>query len=450
MKTKEEGVIYVSAAGTYFDKPSIDADKLRDTLRNNYMQEQLGKTVNKVCTGMYTLTVKDAAGEANEEVAKRMLQMCESPGVRMWARMKQSCRDIIGWGPFIYNPVWDQEGSEVYLLKVRRLPPETFAEPAAGRKIYNEILEGITLGDTGELELWQTGEDGKAVQLSNAQLMKDRSSEDLGGTSMVITLVPIVSMLDFCWQCQMQKVNRVGSPIFFIKVNNPKGDDIAYAQKMLNRWGKDSAFQLRANMDVVELNLQDNEAALNTISKLEARIKQFFSGASSIQKEGSTLGGNADAEKEMDDEAIASLRTLLEDEWEALLQQYLDENHYVGWTVELKLASKAQSPGTLQATQARTGFDTQCMTINERREKLGQPALSDEDIEKLLTENARLDPQTAAIPAEESPFGNVPLGQVERRAKVLKSVTDIDPMDPERYVSQEEQLAFLGRKKKEN
>jgi hypothetical protein len=447
MKKPQEGVVYVSSSGTYFDKSTIDADDLKEVLGNNYVQEQLRKVKTKVFTGMYALTVKDPMGETVEDISKVMLQMCETPDVRMLARMKQSLDDIVSWGCFLCNPVWDQDGSRFYLSKVRRLPPDSFALPAPGRRIYNSILQGITLNEN-EIEFWQVGEEGKAVQLRNVSMMKDQSTNGLAGESWFVPLVPIVKMLNFCWQAQMQKVNRVAAPVFFIRITKPTGDDEQFAQKILNRWGKDSAFQLRPNMEVVELNLTDNEAALNTISKLEGRIKQFFSAASSIQKEGSTLGGNAAAEKEMDDEAVEALRVVLEDEWEAFLQTYLDVNLYVGYTVELRISAKKQKPGLLEAKQAEVGFATRAMSINERREKLGLEPLDDDAIAKLIEEHQRLDP-AGVSPGADNPFA-LPMNQVKERAGVLGVLTNLDPVDPERYMSDEEQRKFLGLKGKQH
>ena len=443
--SNEEGAVYVSAAGSYYAAPDVDADTLGEALLNGYVQEQLDKTSSKIFNGMYSLRVLDAEGEEDEEASKRVQSMVESSGVLLWSRMKQAWQDIFCWGPCIIYPKWAQNGGEAVLEEMRRLPPETFKQaPSLSAEVYSELLPGITLED-GELAFYQTQD---VMQLTPVRLrkgvvlLKDPTSTQLAGSSKAVYLVPPVKMISFCWDAQMQKINRVGAPIMFIKLNAPYTDgDKAYAQTILNNWGKGMSYQLRPNMELVGLDITDNEHALNTIAKLEKRIEAPFRPGSSLDKEGASIGGNAAAQKETEDDWILGQRAMIEDLFEGLLQQYLVRNGYEGYSIELQIAARTSQPGDLELRQAQLGWQSRTLSVNEVRERLGAAEKSDEELAEIAAQWAQLAPAQAADPL----FGELPLNEVKERAAALGAVTGLDPMDPERYISHEEQLRFLGR-----
>lgn len=451
----DEGVVYVAAAGTYYSAPEITSEDIVDALHNGYVQEQLEKTSAKIFNGMYSLSVKDPDGEELEDVAERVRGMAEASGVLLWARMKQAWVDMKAWGCLPVFPKWIKSGGETVLAELRRLPPESFGTaPDLSSAVYSDLLPGITLNADGEVELYQTQDTMSLAPVKlkpGVILLKNPGSTSLTGDSTIVYLVPVVRMLDFCWEAQMQKINRVGSPIFLIRINGVKRpDDVTYAQSILKNWGKSTAFQLRENMEVVELDLTDNEAALNTIAALEKRIAAPFRPASSLDKEGSAIGGNAAAQKESEDDWVQGERTIIEDQFEALLQQYLDKNGYEGCTVEIRIAVKQQAPGELELNQAKTGFETGCMSINELREKLGLEDLSEDELVELMEERAKLTkviggkgPQEQEEPQEENPFGDLTPEEALARAEALGAVQELDPMDPEAVLSKEKQLAYL-------
>jgi len=393
----EEGVVYVAASGSYYSKPQIDAKKIRDCTRNNYLADQVAKLRAQIFTERYMIEVRDPKDEIDEELQTRELQMFEAKDVSLWTRMQQTWEDVWYWGPALFNPVWEMEGSERVLTKLRRLPPNSFAQAPMGvMTTYSEILQGVVLNDQGEIEWWQSPSelDMRQVQLSNVFMVTDPTSTELAGTSKIIPLVPLITMLDFCWQAQMQKVNRVGAPTLFIKVMNPvknaTRDDVAYANIILKSWGKGTAYQLRENMEVVELDITDNEAALNTIEALKTRIREFFAPAALMQKEGDTIGGNAAAEKDLFDMWIEGQHQWVEDAFSALAQEYLDSNGYEGYTARVRIGAQNVGIGELEAKQAQVGFQTQALTVNEIRRKLGEVDLSEEELAKLAEAYSRL------------------------------------------------------------
>ena len=440
--TNTDGDVYIAASGSYYSAPEITIDTLIDALEDGYLREQLDKASSKIFSGMYRLTVRDQDGEEDPEVSKRLRGMAEHSKVALWSRMKQSWEDVWTKGAFLCRPVWSRVGSETVLSAIMRFPPESFYAPPAGRsgEVYSDLLQGITIGENDEVEFWQVQSSAAdPVKLKPGVVMlKDPTSTKLAGTPRAAYLVPVIKMRTFCYDAQMQKINRVGSPIIFIKVTNPVGDDKEYAKAVLKNWGKDVAYQLRPNMEVITLDLTDNEAALNTIAQLERLIAAPFRAGSTLDKEGYSIGGNAAAQKESEDDWIAGQRTMIEDLWEGVLSQYLDLNGYEGWSVELQIAVKQSQPGDLELRQAQLGYQSRTLSVNEVRERLGAPELADEDL-------AELAGQWDAIAPEQSvSIGGVPADEFMRKAAAVKSVVDIDPVDPERYMSHEDQLKFLG------
>lgn len=43
-------------------------------------------------------------------------------------------------------------------------------------------------------------------------------------------------------------------PIFFVKIDEPAGDDVAYARRILRDWGKDTDLAPRPNMKLLDAN----------------------------------------------------------------------------------------------------------------------------------------------------------------------------------------------------
>lgn len=444
-QSESKAVVYIPVPGSPYDAQDIDAEILRDVLKNHVLADQIDKVIPQIFSGMYSLTLRDQAGEENEDVSGRLRAMVETPSVQMWSRMKQCWIDVHAWGPCLMYADWSRPrgSAETVLAEMSRLDPYSFRNPPPGaKKMYSPILQGITLNEAGELELWQTqAEDAKPVKVDNTYLLKDSASTELAGSSKILPLIPIVRMYNECWDAQNQKVYRVASPIMFIKVKDPQEGDEEYAQTIMRNWGRNTAFQLRENMEFVEMTIHDEETALDTLDKLEGIIKAHFYAGSNVQRQGATIGGNAAAEKETSDEWIMGQRTMIEDLFEFLLQPYLDRNGYAGWSIEIRIDARPQNPGELELKQAELGYRTRTLSPNEVRRRLGE---QDVDDEKLAEIAAQWDLITPAAPS--SPW-DAPLGEVERRAAIVEKVANADPMDPERYMSFQEQVDFLKGKK---
>ena len=348
--TREEGIVYISSFGA--SSPStdaVDAEKLYDYQDNVWVRGLARKQNALLFTEKYTIEILDANGEKDASLGKRIMTMLEN--VRLWANIQLGYKNgIFLYGCAIYNPIWGYEGSEYVLQDLRYLPAYTFREPGGNQQdIYSDILQGITL-DKQELVFWQTDGSNETRKLNTANLflVKDPSSAALAGESIILPLIPFLEMLKFSWSALMQYMNRVGAPIIFIKITEPltsaqrNGDlgDIEYGQQFLQQWGKDVSFLLRDNMELIELNIKDANNNLEVIDALNYILIDYMTPSSFISRAGGTSLGESDSHREeFFYKYIQGQHTWLEDQFERLIQTYLDKNGYKDYIANMHIPS---------------------------------------------------------------------------------------------------------------
>ena len=364
--TKMEGTVYLSSYGTVYHKAKIDADRLKKYSKNVYGAGVANKHRHLIFNEKYSIEVTDKTGKPDEDLSLHLTQMMDSKEVRLWPKMQTAWNDVFWFGMAFFNPVWEYVGNEYYLTKLRRLPPESFATPPYGRSvIYSEILQGVTLDPvTGDPEYYQTLESlgvqvpqnwsGKLLQdkLSNIFTVSDPSSGELAGSPIVLPIAPVISMLDFSWQAQLQKVNRIGAPLLFMEIDDPSEDDIAYGTKFLANWGKNSGMQIRPNMKLIIPDLKDNSSAIDTINALSKMVVDYFTPASLIAKDGTLIGGSSASEQELLLSYIRGTHSWITESFEQLLQTYLEGNAYQGYTARIYIPSPSIDKSEIWMKQA--------------------------------------------------------------------------------------------------
>ena len=387
----QQGDIYVWSNGIYNTKNWIDADKLYETLNNNYIKERIDKLTRLIFTEKFELEVVDAAGDPDDDLAKQMMLMCEEPKVNLWSKMMIAWKDIFSWGPALFNPIWEKAGNEWRMTKLRHLPPESFGRAwQASPNRYSDILQGIVINQiTGDIEFYQRPKYwGMPVRIHNVFMLKDPTCPQVAGESKVLPIVPLLSMLDFAWRAQMQQLNRIGAPSIFIKVTKPiintTRNDIAWANQILANWGNNSAFQLRENMTIVSLDPKETQTGIVTIRELQQRVEDYFQPSSFIaQKKGSSIGSGGDAHKDMFDDWTKGNHSFIEEGFAPLLNQYLVLNGYDGYTVRINIPMGTADRSALDLQQATAAFQCKVATVNELRSKLDLPELDDQGLADL-------------------------------------------------------------------
>jgi len=390
--TKESGVVFIASTGNYFTAPEITADIIRDFQDNVYAAGLAQKQNNLIFGDKYQLEILDKDGNQDEELELEMTRMCDATDVQLWSKIQIARDERFWYGPGLFNDVWEYVDNTYTLTKLRHLPSHSFdtAPLTNDGLIYSQLLQGILLVND-EIEYWQLQDDtGTPVKVENVFMVKDPTSTELAGTPIITPIIPIISMLKFVWDTQMQQANRTGAKILFIKVTDPQPastlnnnvGDMDAAKDILKNWGKNTAFPLRGNMEIIDPQIKDDSNNLEIIEALNQMLIDYVSPINLITagNDSARLGGSDSQRMEMLLRWIKSEHSTYEDRFSELLQIYLDANGYVDYTVHLHIPTPEIDSSEIDLKRAEAGGKLQALTINEIRVLLGEEELSDEDL----------------------------------------------------------------------
>ena len=419
--TKESGVVFISSTGNYFTAPEITADIIRDFQDNVYAAGLAQKQNNLIFGDKYQLEVLDKDGNQDEELELEMTRMCDASNVQLWSKIQIARDERFWYGPGLFNDVWEYVDNIYTLTKLRHLPSHSFrtSPESSDGSIYSQILQGIVLNDKKEIEYWQViNEDGDQEKVENVFMVKDPTSTELAGTPIIVPIVPIISMLKFVWDTQMQQANRTGAKILFIKVTDPQPastlnnnvGDMDAAKDILKNWGKNTAFPLRGNMEIIDPQIKDDSNNLEIIAALNQMLIDYVSPINLItaSDDSARLGGSDSQRMEMLLRWIKSEHSTYEVRFSELLQIYLDANGYVDHTIYLHIPTPEIDSSEIDLKRADAGGKLQALTINEIRVLLGEEELSEDDLAELKEYYESIQPAPAAFGFKEE-FSKEPI-----------------------------------------
>lgn len=400
----EAGVKYVTSWGQIINQSDIGAAELMKFRTNVYAKGVERRQQCLIFTERPIINVLDGDGNPDDAVRDRITEMCHWDEVDLESKMVMAWNEILWYGAALFNPVWEQEGSEIVLRKLRHLPSDSFTSPPQGvQTIYSPILQGIVLED-GELAFYQMQSlnDIAPTRLDteNAEIImiKEPTEPGLAGSPIIVPLVPVLKMMNYAWDAQMQKGHRVAAPIVFIKVTNGTEEDETYAKNILKKWGKSTSFVLRGNMELVRVDIPDNPTAMDIINALNQLLIEFFSPASSITKEGTLIGGSDWGAAELVKSYIMGIHRWLESAFQKILQEYLDYNGYEDLHVTIALPSPSIDRANIMLQQASVGAQQRVLSINEVRRKLEVEELDEEGLAQIAQEWDAFGPIATSFP----------------------------------------------------
>jgi hypothetical protein len=384
---KEAGDVFITGTGEIYRTPTITAEKLKKYMKNYYGAGITRKLRALFFGDVLEIAVEDEDGYVDEDLTTEIENMCKAKGVRLYDKIKIDWSDRFWFGESFFNTVWQQDGARYYIEKIRRLPPESFDTAPTDiddGDVAGAILKGVVYKTKDqEIHYYQTNSDGDTNELQEIHAIKNPTCTEVAGEPEILPLTSILTMLDFAWKSQMQTVNRIGAPIMMLRIVNPTKDDIEYGRKVVRNWGKDTAFVLRDNMEVVNLPMKEGTVSLDTIDRLSDMVLDYWVPTSMIAKEGSLISNGGGSELELLYTYIAGIHRDIESAWEEILQQYLDANGYEGYRINLTIPDPVVNNQELKIKQAEVGDSTGTLDINEIRERLGAEERGEEDL-KLL------------------------------------------------------------------
>jgi hypothetical protein len=380
--TQAEGTVFISnISTTVWRAGTANIDTIRKIKEiNPYWNKIINNLDQVIFTGQPWIKNLNEDGQTDkitEKLDRRMGKLFFKQKVAIGTKARVSWKDTVQYGGGVFNPIWGKEGSETIPLRLRHLQTDSFADPPYGKSdIYNRILQGIVVGEDGETpEFYQTLKSGTQKKLTNAFLIRNPIGDQLAGPPLLQPLIPLVVMLDFSWQAQMQKVNRIGAPIIFMMINDATDDDIAFGQMFLANWGKNTGMHIRPNMQLIIPDLKDNSSAMETITALTKEAMRFGTPVNMItdSKEGRTLvGGSSNAELRMVYDYVRMQQQWITDEWQPYVQTYLDANDYSGYIAHLMFPAPSLDLSQMYREVVETGFRTQTIGRKDRRDILNK------------------------------------------------------------------------------
>jgi hypothetical protein len=434
--TNEEGTIYVTSFGKVIVDQKLDADKITKYIDNVYLAGALDKQQRTLFRNKKEFAIhgKGPDGTIDEDLSERLTSMLLATDVDGWFNSQIAWRESASWGPAIFNPVWEWEGSEYVLRKLRHLPSETFSRRGYSStmtsfvNVSNPILPGIALNDKSAIEFWQLQLDGTVKELKNVFMMTDPVRAGyLGGKPLIKPIIPVVTMIDFCWTGQMQQNNRLGAGgLFYIKVTKPQKDDSAFAANIIKNISRGVAYQLRENMELANVGLNTTSTALDTINALDQLLGNYFSPASSIQKEGTLIGGSDNAAYDLYLSYIEGQQAWVSSAFERMLQPYLLMNGYKDYSIEFGLPAPTVDRSAMFLAAIEKGFSTKTLDLNARREIYSKMGI---DAKELSPE------EKAAHIQEFRDLSGAPVNPLDQ-ANTLAALTS-NPLDRYGVVSQD-------------
>jgi hypothetical protein len=446
---KPEGAVWVSSTGDIYKESTIDIDVIRKLATSNVYARGLWKKLkNMVFNEPPTIEVFDPEGTADEEMSNLLERMAVEADI--WPSMQKAFMDVFFYGASFYNPVWEdkQDGNGIQLTDLRHLPAYSFNNVGnffinvTTNQMYNGILNGVVYDtDKKTVRYFQT-DSFDTYEITNILHVKEPDSDSLAGDPVIYPLVPVIEMLKYAWNSNMQTAQRVGAPVIFIKIINPRPtsntlggtSDAEWAQTILKNWGKDTAFTLRDNMELIPLNISEGDVAGRIIDQLEKLLLDHVSPAKFVTKTGTLIGGSTDSEGEMMEAYVRGQHTWLCDAFEELLNQYFTLNGFPdGYYCSIHVPISLPGQTTTNMNQAQIGFSTKTLDTNEIRSLLGFEPLDEESLTKLRDEYA------SAMP---NPFGGSPFGGPEGGATGMEKAATKN--DGTKTATELEQMQFGG------
>lgn len=397
--TKRQGTVYVSNGGWHYEEPQYTPEQLKKYAESYYGSSILLKLNNLIVSGAPEIKAIGPDGNEDEQASEALMALAESPTIRLYEKMRFAFYDLTWAGFACFNDVWDYDGPEYTLKELRRLPPEGFRNTTISADYTDPIFQGIVVVND-ELKWYQTN-DTDTIQIINPFYLQAPLSRNIAGTALIKALIPVIAFLQQSIHAMQQTIDRTGAPWMFIRVNDEySDDDLAYVDKMLAGWGKDTSFKLLPNMEVVVPPLPEPKTPVEAINMLTRMLIEYFSPASFIQNDNAALSSSDVSSLRLFNQWIIGMQTHIEDAFERLLQPYLDGNLYRDYHVEITLP-RPQEDRTELLLKVLDGINKAGIARDEELRAIlpeYTPELTDEEMMQFREERKARQPAQAVNP----------------------------------------------------
>jgi hypothetical protein len=433
-----------------YNSPKINIQTIKEMVTQNpLIVSKLEKRLLTYFPGKIIIEALDPKQNVKPEETQIIQNMCNSPDFMLNECIIQGYFDSYCYGEGHFNPVWfrSRTRNEIILQKLRHLPAWSFDTAPTEKftmETWSNILQGVILNEFGEPEYWQRQNSYSldTVKIDNIIVIKDPKDEDLAGFSKLIPLATTIEMFKFILNTEMQVEHKTGSPIFFIKITNPRSaedpvcdgvSDEAFAKLIIKNTSKDYSYVLRDNMEVIPVPFDPKKDNIKTAEFIKSIIDDYFNVSEMITKDGTLIGGSSRSELDITNQAAEGVHKWLLPQYEEILNQYFWLNGYPdGWSV--RLTYKMPEPDRTEAKlkQADIGIKGKFVDLDDLRALC--PDLEPADDKKKASIKEYWSSQQPAIPEQliqnpDDEDGNTP-EQFKQKAHTHLAEGEDEPLDP--------------------
>lgn len=396
LPTNITGRTFLTNTGQWFNVSKINANIIQKHSINPYYNIKRNSIASSCFNGEPKIIIRNPDGEEDEELtrfARNMMQNLTDWNTGMPVSSYQYAQlallEIFDGGAALFEPVWGNAGGWLYLYALKPLPWTTFKDlPDGFEDSPSALLKGIVIGPDGKIQYHQYQDDDAWHPIENVLHIKNPQSRDLAGDPLCLPLIPLIEMLNFCWDLNRMKDTRVGAPSIFVEMLSNDDDTLAIANDIITNWGSKTQFAHSEHIRVY--NLSESGTGINTvlesIKALEEIFDAIYNPALQVQNQGTRLGGNdAGAERLLYAQANTFL-SWLDLGFTSLLKKWLIGNMFTGYTAEYCLPKLEPDKSAANREEAKIGFETKSLTLDERRRRLGEGPATEEQKAEIAME----------------------------------------------------------------
>jgi hypothetical protein len=380
--------------------------------RSNYLVDSnLTELLSVIFPSNLKFTVSNPDGSQNEEATRILTNMAAMKETALWYFMLQLYDDIFTYGCLIANRFYTLapvSGGNLYVLNLRRLPPETFTEiPSSVKGTQGIILGGLVKRDSG-IEAYQTYSDpqGKAktelLPTDSILILTDpRYASKVGGESRLRGVIPLLQNLNRGFVNLGRATDRAGVPTFMLEQISETvqltEDDKRAIRAFVEDQAEDSSVVMPFGVTGKPVPFTANNLCKIYVDLCIAEIKAFFNPTAWLSNSGISLVGSMKSQLELIKMSIAGQRAMVEDHVEAILNEWLEVNGWTDCTASVIINEVNLEDVATTVTKTKTAWDMGIINVNEARVLLDLPELNEEELTSLSESRSPATPDFGSL-----------------------------------------------------
>lgn len=416
-KLKAEGdEISATASGGRYLAPAVTAENAARYLHNIHAATQIVNLQMQIFPGPPRIWVEDEKGEPDEKLTDWIKATAEK--VMLYPAIQIAWYECMGFGCSVKSPGYSRAGGKYELTEIRNLPAVRFSQYPGRGDIQNELMPGIVVNGSDEVEVYQTSADGTTLnKINNFEIITDPTSPKPAGEAYLLPIYPIIAAIDHTNRASDQQVNRVGAPSVFVQLEEETPQIAEWAKKFVRRWGKDTSFVLPRGVSFPDVKIRETRTAEERLKTLVQWIESYFNPTTVLQK-GNSMGASDTGAARVWANFIGGTQAWLESAFEDMFKPMLAANGYENRFVRIRFKRPELDRSAEVREQIKVGIEGKAITTEEIRDNLVELNLKDTDDEIIK----KLEEQYKSAPVPPM-FGNVtPPEQLKQEGTTEKRI----------------------------